>query len=219
MVVDNPYPSIRGPLLTGLRNLAGSPEYLSTIESQLWAIVRLAANRVSVAAYASVASLRDESDVVVAVGDELVRAVDGGTGPVADTTIHWPGFHQQAPRLGLTASVSVPLHTGCGQPVAVLNVYGRNPSAMMPLIGAICTVRGLVLEGAPSLTDSGGQELVAGYAEALAVRDRIHRAVAAIMKEDRGTADDAYLTLCIHAAHSGTDLAAAAAAFLPPPKT
>jgi hypothetical protein len=216
MLIDNPYPSARGPLFTGLATLAGSPEYLSTIESQLGAIVRLAVNRVSAAEYASIASLRGRAEVTVAVPDALVRAVDGGTGPPAEVTIQWPGFHEQAPRMGLNASVSVPLHTGCGQPAAMLNMYGRDPMAMTPLIGAICTVRGLVLEGAPELTDEGGQELVAGYAEALAVRERIHRAIALIMAEDRGTADDAYVTLCIHAAHAGTDLAAAAAFFLPP---
>jgi len=216
MSIDNPYPSVRGPLLTGLTTLAGSPEYLSTIESQLTTIVRLAVNRVSVAEYASIVSLRGQKEVTVAVPDALIRAVDGITGRPAEATIQWPGFHEQAPRMGLHASVSVPLHTGCGQPVAALNVYGRDPSAMTPLIGAICTVRGLVLEGAPELTDEGGQELVAGYAEALAVRDRIHRAIALIMAEDRGTADDAYVTLCIHAAHAGIDLAAAASFFLPP---
>jgi len=216
MVIDNPYPSVRGPLLAGLIALAGSPEYLSTIESQLAAIVRLTVNRVSAAAYASVVSLRGRPEVTVAVPDAMIRAVDGGTGPPAESTIRWPGFHEQAPLMGLTASVSVPLHTGCGQPVAVLNLYGHDPATMTPLIGAICTVRGLVLEGAPELTDEGAQELVAGYAEALAVRDRIHRAIALIMTEDRGTADDAYVTLCIHAAHAGTDLAAAAAFFLPP---
>ena len=36
------------------------------------------------------------------------------------------------------------------------------------------------------------------------------------MREDHGSADDAYVTLCIRAAHYGTDLSAAASSFLPP---
>jgi hypothetical protein len=233
MAIENPYPSVRGPLLTGLIALAASPEYLSTIESQLTDIVRLAANRVGAADFASVAGLEDGLPSTVAVSDELIWAIDD-IGTVADAfpmgepvgalagppdplgTIRWPGFHEEAPRLGLHASVSVPLHTGCGQPVAVLVVYGRDPATMAPLIGGICLVRGLRIEGVAPLTDQGGQELVAGYAEALGVRDRIRRAIATIVQTTSCTADDAYVTLCIRAAKAGTDLSEAAASFLPP---
>jgi hypothetical protein len=237
MAVENPYPSVRGPLLTGLIDLAASPEYLSTIESQLTNLVRLAAGRVAAADFASVAGLEDLLPVTVAVNDELIWAVDdtdpgdetfpdgtpGGTPawtpdgtPDPGGTIRWPGFHDEAPRLGLHASVSVPLHTGCGQPVAVLVVYGRDAATMAPLIGGICQVRGLRIEGVAPLTDLGGQELVAGYAEALGVRDRIRQAIATIVDTTSCSADDAYVTLCIRAAKAGTDLSAAATSFLPP---
>jgi hypothetical protein len=219
VAIENPFPSVRGPLLTSLIALAGSPEYLSTIESQLTAIARQTVDRVRAADFASVTVIGEALPVSVAVGDALIRAVDtierSETAEPFEGTIRWPGFHEQASGIGLRASVAVPLHTGCGRPVAVLHAYGRDPAAMAPLIGGICTVRGLVLEGAPELTDDGGRELIAGYAEALSIRERIHQALTVIMEEDRGTADDAYVTLCIHAAHAGTDLAAAAAAFLP----
>ena len=219
MAIDNPYPSVEGPLLTGLITLAASPEYLSTIDAQLTTIVRQTVDRVAAAEFASVTGAGAQPAVTVAVRQELIRAVDeidAATNPIpGEGVIDWPGFHEQALRLGLHSSVSVPLHTGSGQPVAVLTLYGRDPVAMAPVIGGICTVRGLVLDNAPELTDEGGRELVAGYAKTLAIRERIHRALAIIMEEDSGTADDAYVTLCIHAAHHGTDLAAAAATFLP----
>jgi hypothetical protein len=222
MPIDNPYPSVRGPLLTSLTTLAASPEYLSTIEYQLASIARLATERVAAADFASITGMHDPTHVTVTVSGELIRAIDeilhdGRPRPVFEDiggTVSWPGFHLQASRLGLTASLTVPLLTGCGRPVAALHVYGRDSTAMAPLIAGVCTARGLVLDGAPELTDQGGQELVAGYAEALAVRARIHRALAVIMREDKGSADDAYVTLCIHAAHSGIDLAAAASSFL-----
>ena len=237
---DNPYPSAQGPLATGLITLAGTPEYVSTVEVQLREIAGLAAARVDAATYASITRLRGPSYITVALSDEIARAVDDaqyaddagpclealrtgrpvGVPDIAATTMRWPGFHEEAPRLGLHASVSIPLHTGRGGPVAVLNLYGRDQAAMMPLIAEISALQGYPLEesagpGSSALTDEGGRELVAGYAEALAVRARITLALTVIMDENRCTSDDAYVSLCIRAAQAGTDLAAAAAAVIP----
>lgn len=238
MAFENPYPSARGPLLSAVAGLAGTPEYKSTIDDQLATIARLAAARVGVAAFASITGTRGQAPVTVAVSDELVRAVDDAqhadnAGPCVealrsgmpvgvpdiDATMRWPSFHEEAPRLGLHASVSVPLHTGRGDPVAALNVYGRDRAAMAPLIAAVCAVQGQRLQGAFPLTDEGGRELVAGYAEALAVRDRIRRAMDVIMRENRCDPDDAYVILCIRAAQDATDLGAAATTFLSPRRT
>jgi hypothetical protein len=238
---DNPYPSAQGPLATALVTLAGTPEYVSTVDPQLREIAELAAARVDAATYASITRLRGPLYITVAVSDEIARAIDDAqyaddTGPclealrtgrpvgvpdIAATTMRWPGFHEEAPRLGLHASVSVPLHTARGGPVAVLNLYGRDQAAMAPLIAEICSLQGYPLEeaagpGRPALTDEGGRELVAGYAEALAVRARITLALTVIMTESRCTSDDAYVSLCIRAAQAGTGLDEAAVAVIPP---
>jgi hypothetical protein len=223
----------RGPLASGLAGLAATPEYKSTIDSQLTAIALLAAQRVAAVNFASITAMRGRSAVSVAVSDDLIRAVDDiqhseNAGPCVEAIhsgvpvgvpdigamIRWPGFHEEAPRLGLHASVSVPLHTGRGEPVAALNLYGRDRAGMAPLIAAVCAVQGQSVEGTIALTDEGGRELVAGYAEALVVRDRIWRAMEVIRRENRCTADDAYVILCIRAAQADTDLAVAAATFL-----
>jgi hypothetical protein len=230
---ENPYPSATGPLVIAVAGLAATPEYKSTIDSQLATIARLTAARVGAAAFASITGTRAEVPVTVAVSDELIRAVDdaqhgenagpcvealrSGTPlgvPDIDATMRWPGFHEEAPRLGLHASVSVPLHTSRGGPIAVLNVFGRDRAAMAPLIAAVYAVRGRPFEGAMPLVDAGGRELVAGYAQAFVVRDRIRRAMDVIMRENRCAPDDAYVILCIRAAQDATDLAAAATAFL-----
>jgi hypothetical protein len=235
MAFENPYPSARGPLTTALVSLAGTPEYKSTIDSQLATIAQLAAARVGSAEYASITGTRNQAPVTVAVSDEFIRSIDDvqhadNDGPCVealrsatpigvpdiDATMRWPRFHEEAPRLGLHASVSVPLHTGRGEPIAVLNVFGRDRAAMAPLIAAVLAVRGEPLEGATPLTDAGGMELVAGYAESLLVRDRIGRATDLIMRENSCGPDDAYVILCIRAAQNATDLAAAATTFLFP---
>jgi hypothetical protein len=231
MSFENP---ARGPLAAGMAGLAATPEYKSTIDSQLTTIARLAAARISAVKFASITALRGRSPITVAVSDELIRAVDDvqhaeNAGPCVEALhsgkpvgvpdigamIRWPGFHEEAPRLGLHSSVSVPLHTGSGAPVAVLNLYGRDRAAMAPLIAAVCAIQGQPVEEATPLTDEGGQELVAGYAEALAVRGRIRRAIEIIRRANECTPDDAYVILCIQAAQADTDLAAAAEAFLP----
>ena len=50
-----------------------------------------------------------------------------------DTTMAWPGFRQAAARMGLHASLSVPLFAGSGATIAVLNLYGHDPVTLVPL--------------------------------------------------------------------------------------
>ena len=57
--------------------------------------------------------------------------------PVA--AIRWSGFVVAAARLGSVHTVSMPLFTGSGAAVAVLNLYGRGTLALAPLAAGICT--------------------------------------------------------------------------------
>lgn len=226
-------PPTRGPLAACLVALAGTPEHATTLRSQLVTIARLAAERVAAVRYASITALRGRAYTTVAVNDDLVRAVDEAqyaddAGPCLEAlrtgtpvgvpditaTVQWPGFHAEAPRLGLHASVSVPLYAGRGTPIAVLNLYGHDRAAMAPLIAGICALHDGPDEHAEPELDDGGRDLVDGHAEALAVRATILLAVAAIVHEYRCSTDDAYVSLCLRAAEAGSDLAGAAAALL-----
>lgn len=234
----NPHPQGPGPLANALITLAGTPDHAHDVGSQLMAIARLAANRIGATTYASVTALTGSVHVTVAVSDELVRAVDeaqytDGAGPCIEAlhtgtpvgvpdiaaTVQWPHFHEEAPRLGLHASVSVPLCAGRGEPIAALNLYGHDSAAMAPLIDGICVVHEHS-NGATAgsddlhLLDEGGRELVTGYAEALSIRATIRLALSVIMNELHCGADDAYLALCIRAGQAGTDLARAAGRLL-----
>jgi len=217
-----------------MTTLAGTPEHSSRVGMQLVTIARLTAERVTAARYASITALRDKAYITVAVSDDLIRAVDeaqyadsagpclealGRSTPVGvpdvDTTVQWPGFHEAAPRMGLQASVSVPLFAGRGEAIAVLNVYSHDRVAMAPLIAGIGLVHGRpgresVDERQLSRLEQGGRELVAGYAEALRIRAAVRLAIELIRTGNRCSADDAYLSLCVQAMGAGTDLAEAA---------
>jgi hypothetical protein len=232
------YPPVRGALATAMITVAGTPDHSSSLAAQLVSIARLTAERVSAARYASVTALRGRAYTTVAVSDDLIRAVDEAqyadnagpclealatSSPVGvpdiDTTVQWPGFHEAAPRMGLHASVSVPLYAGRGDAIAVLNVYGHDRVAMTPLIAGICSMHGNTGEEADDETllsalDPGGRELVTGYAGALSVRATIRLAIELIRADNRCGADDAYLSLCISAGEAGTDLAEAATRLL-----
>jgi hypothetical protein len=225
------------PLANAIIALAGTPDHSSTVATRLITIARLTAERVNAVSYASVTALLGREYTTVAVSDELIRAVDeaqyaddagpcldalGRGSPVGvpdiDATLQWPGFHEAAPRMGLRASVSVPLFAGRGDAIAVLNAYGHDRIAMAPLIAGICSVHeptdDVDDELALSMLDSGGQELVAGYLGALNVRATVRLAIELIRADNRCSADDAYMSLCISAGNAGTDLAEAATALL-----
>jgi hypothetical protein len=214
--------------------LAGTPDHSSSLGAQLVNIAKLTAERVSAARYASITALRGRAYTTVAVSDDLIQAVDEAqyadnagpclhalrtSAPVGvpdiDTTLQWPGFHEAAPRMGLHASVSVPLYAGRGDVIAALNVYGHDRLAMAPLIAGISSVHGRPGDDAGdeillSDLDEGGRDLVTGYAEALSVRATIQLAIELIRTDNRCGTDDAYLSLCIRAGDAGTDLAEAA---------
>jgi hypothetical protein len=234
----DPSPPVHGALATAMMTLAGTPDHSSSVSGQLVTIARLTAERVSAARYASITALRGREYTTVAVNDDLIRAVEDaqyadnagpcldalGSGvpvgvPDIDTTLRWPGFHEAAPRMGLHASVSVPLFAGRGEAIAVLNVYSHDRVAMAPLIAGICAVHGhpgpeATDERQLSGLDAGGRELVTGYAEALSIRATVRLAIELIRSDNRCSTDDAYVSLCIRAGDAGTDLAEAATKLL-----
>ncbi|GAA4604568.1 GAF domain-containing protein [Actinoplanes octamycinicus] len=214
--------------------LAGTPDEASDLDERLARIARLAVDRVAAADFASVTTLRDGSYTTVACSGELVRAVDqiqyddkdgpclealrenrAVTVPDIATSVRWPGFARVALRLGLRASVSLPLFTAGGAAVASLNLHGRDDRAMAPLIAGVWDVydpdRDLPAGvRRPEPADDGARELLAGFAAAVAVRSRIQQALALLRERHAETMQDAYHRLVGMAAESGRSVRVAA---------
>ncbi|MEU4625458.1 response regulator [Actinoplanes sp. NPDC023801] len=235
-------PSGLGPLAHNLAALAETPEDAVTLDTQLATIAQLAVDRVAAVDYASITALRDDTPTTVAANSDLARAVDhaqytAGGGPcvqaLADaapvavdaiaTTMTWPGFRDTAVKLGLQASVSIPLITGSGATLAVLNLHGRDAAAMAPLIIGVWAVydpdRPMpagTSDPMPAL-EAGAEELLTGFARALEVRATIQCAIALIINRANATAANAYLRLRAHAAATGTSLSTAASTLIAHP--
>jgi hypothetical protein len=227
---------VLGPLAQSLIALAGIPDDASTVDEQLVLIARLAADRIAAVDYASVTAVREDAYTTVAASSELAVAVDeaqyaeqagpcleplhtGTPAPVPDitATMAWPGFRDQAFKIGLRASVSVPLFAGSGEPVAVLNLYAHDAAAMAPLTEAVWKVyqpHPATRGGELADLDPGAAELMAGLAEAFAVRATIQQAVGVIMARQGVGAFDAYLGLRARAAETGSSLTTTAAALI-----
>jgi hypothetical protein len=225
-----------GPLARSLIALAGMPDDASTVDDQLVLIARLAADRLAAADYASVTAIRQDGYTTVAASSELAVAVDqaqyaeqagpcleplhtGTPVPLPDiaATMAWPGFRDQAVKLGLRASVSVPLYAGSGEPVAVLNLYGHDAAAMAPLTEAIWRVykpNPAAGGGEAQDLEPGASDLMAGLAEAVAVRATIQQAIGVIMACQAVGALEAYLHLRARAAETGRSLTTTAAAII-----
>jgi hypothetical protein len=62
--------------------------------------------------------------------------------------------------------------------------------------------------------DPGGEELLTGFAESLAVRSTIQLAIEVLRRRARITAEDAYIRLRLRAAEAGVSLLAAAEAVI-----
>jgi hypothetical protein len=222
----------RGPLAKALVALAGTPDDAPGLDRQLDEIAQLAADSVAAADYASITALRDDDYLTVAASSRLAEAVDQAqyaeqagpclqslaedapvTVPEIPATMAWPGFHEAAARMGLHASVSIPLFTGSGTTIAVLNLYGRDAGAMAPLIAGVWAVfdpdKPLPTDDRQPL-DAGAEDLLTGFAEALSVRATIQLALSTIMTRTGAGARQAYLQLRLHAAEAGVSLPGAA---------
>jgi hypothetical protein len=224
----------RGPLARHLAALAGTPDDASGIDDRLFAIAQHTADELPPVSYASVTALRDNAYTTVAATNSLAVAVDeaqyaDGTGPCVDAlrdgeviavpdvaaAIRWPGFREVAFRMGLRASLSVPLFAGRGTPMAILNIYGRHPDTMAPLISQVWSVFDLKPDADQGLDDlDTDNDLVAGLVDAFAVRAVIQRAIGVLMARRHCAPADAYLDLRIQAAETGASLPDAAAGLL-----
>jgi ANTAR domain-containing protein/GAF domain-containing protein len=230
----NPDPPVSASLAGTLVALASTADDASIVDVQLEQIVRLAADTLAAVDYASITASRGQGYTTVAASSDLAQAVDQAqyaddAGPCLHSlesaapvgvpdiaaTMSWPGFHRAAHKLGLHASLSIPLFAGRGAPIAVLNLYGRDTAGMAPLIAG---VRNLYTGQPPppdhrrNSMDSGAQQLLAGLGQAFTVRDTIQRAFGVLMARDHCSAAEAYWHLRLRAAETGTSLADTATA-------
>jgi hypothetical protein len=231
-----PYPQASSPLTACLTALAGTPDDASWITCQLVTIAQLTADLITPVDYASVTAYRDDTVATVATSSEVALAVDQAqyadqAGPCLDAldiaspiavpdvaaTMSWPGFRDSAYRLGISASLSIPLFAGRGTAIAALNLYSRDPTSLAPLTAAVFAAydqHGLGTTAPGNGLDHGGEALVAGLAGAFAVRAGIRRAIGAIMAATHRTADAAYFILRLRAAEIGATLTDTATAVL-----
>ena len=218
--------------------LAMTPDDAVDLDAQLNKLVQMVVDRIAAVEYASVTAARHGAYTTVATTSELATTVDQAqyedqAGPCLrsleektpvgvrdiDMTIRWPGFRQAALSLGLHASVSIPLFGGSGETIAVLNLYGRNAAAMAPLIAGVPAIFDPDLPLPADRDDlqpldAGGEELLTGFAEALAARSTIQLALGIIMSHTGTPAKDAYIELRLRAADAGVTLLTAAEAVI-----
>jgi hypothetical protein len=224
----------QGPMAAALVALAMTPDDAVDLDAQLNKLVQMVVDQVAAVEYASVTAARDGAYATVATSSELATTVDQAQyedhdGPCLrsleentpvgvrdiDTTIKWPGFRQAALSMGLHASVSIPLFSGSGDTIAVLNLYGRDAAAMAPLIAGVPAIFDPDLPLPADRDDlqpldAGGEELLTGFAEALAARSTIQLALGIIMGQSGTSAKDAYIELRLRAADAGVALLTAA---------
>jgi hypothetical protein len=219
-----PHDRLRDRLIT----LAGTPDDSAAVATDLITIAQLAADLLSDVSYASISKGQPYSCTTVAAGRDLAVAVDqaqciddaGGcpqgladgrsvADPDIAATMAWPGFQQIATKLGLQASLSIPLFAGQGTPVAALNLYGRRPEPMRALSAAVSsTFEGVSrFPTGTSDLDSGGHELIAGLAGAFAVRAVIQQSLGVVMATAGVDSPEAYAMVRSRAAEAGISLA------------
>jgi hypothetical protein len=217
--------------------LAGTPDDESAVPALLKSITQSAADLLPPVSYASMTVHDDDSYATVAMSSDLALAVDkaqyaDNAGPCLDTlrtdeptaipqidaTVRWPGFRAEALRLGLRASLSIPLFAGRGTPIAALNLYGHDTDTMAPLIAAVLTTfDGSSDDGAESKPidlEPGPLQLVDGLIGAFGVRADIQRALGVLMSSEHTSADGAYAILRSRAAAADVSLTSAAGSVL-----
>jgi hypothetical protein len=217
-----------GGLAEELSTLAGTPDDASHIDGMLVTIARLIADVVEPVSYASVTAYRAGAATTVAASSQLAVDVDRAqysdrAGPCLDAlsdgrpvevpdvaaVMAWPGFRDTAWRLGLRASLSIPVFAASGGPVAALNLYAHDPDPMAALTRRVWALydTGRVPDNdrLPPVQD-GSQQLLTGIAAAFHVRDVIQQALGAIMARRHVTTETAYLILRETAAERGTAL-------------
>jgi anti-anti-sigma factor len=213
--------------------LAEASDDAAVVDVLLARVAARVAEAVAGVDFASITARRGAGYTTVAVSSELVRVVDDAqhaeaAGPcvqaertatpvaipdIAAMTMSWPGFREQAVRLGLQASVSVPLFAGGGNPVAVLNLYGRKSEALVSLAAGVrhvFAVERMPAQGFAADGDAGTRELLNGLGSALHVRVTIQRAVGMLMADTGCEAAQAHRMLRGWAAEGAVSLSATA---------
>jgi hypothetical protein len=213
--------------------LAGTPDDESSVPVLLRSVTQFAADLLPPVSYASTTVHEKDSYVTVAMSSEIARAVDEAqyaddAGPCLDAlrtskptslpridaTVKWPGFRATAHRLGLCASLSIPLYAGRGTPVAALNLYGHDARAMAPLsVAVLATFESFSDDDAgPRLGDlePGPLQLMDGLIGAFRTRATIQLALGVIMASEDTNADGAYAILRSRAAANARSLTATA---------
>jgi hypothetical protein len=217
--------------------LAGTPDDDSSVPALLRSIVQLAADLQPPVSYASTTVHGKDSYATVAMSSAVALAVDEAqyaddsgpcldalrTGeptavPRIDATMRWPSFRDAAGRLGLRASLSIPLFAGRGTPIAALNLYGHDTRTMAPLsVAVLAAFERIGQDDADALLDGlepGPLHLVNGLIGAFEVRATIQRALGVIMAMEETSADFAYAILRSRAAATALSLTAAAESVL-----
>ena len=219
-----------GRLARALADLAATPDDSAGVDTHLVLIARLGADLVEPVDYASVTTLHGDTPTTVAASNRIALDVDAaqyadGAGPCLDaledgkplsvpdlgTVMAWPGFRDTAWRLGIRASLSIPLFAGSGNPIAALNLYARRPDALTDLTRAVWAIydgAGATFDGSAGQNGSG--DLLTGLTAAFHTRDLIQRAIGIIMSQEHVTAEGAYLRLRMRAAETGAPLLDAA---------
>jgi len=226
---DQPGRELRDELI----ELAGTPDDYSSVPALLRSITQFAADLLPPVTYASVTALDKDSYTTVAMSSEAALAVDEAqyaenagpcldalrtsdptAVPQIDTTVQRPGFRAAAQRLGLRASLSIPLFAGRGTSIAALNLYGQDTGAMAPLSAAVLAIFDSSGEDSdePRLDGlgAGPLQLMTGLIGAFEVRAEIQQALGVIMVSERTNADFAYAILRSRAAETASTLTAAA---------
>jgi hypothetical protein len=225
-----------GHLAAALSTLAGTPDDATNLDELLITIAQLAADVVEPVSYASVTANRAGAPTTVAASSQLAYDVDlaqyaDQAGPCLDAltdgkpvdvphvaaVMAWPGFRDTAWRLGLRASLSVPLFAASGAPTAALNLYAHDPDPMTALTRRVWALYDTGTnhdqdhDRLPDVQD-GSQQILDGLAAAFNIRAVIQRALGVIMVRHHVTADTAYLILRAKADDTGATLTAVATA-------
>jgi hypothetical protein len=203
--------SARRPLADAMVALAETPDDVPGIEEHLRRIAQFAADRIAGVDYAAVQPRSGAGDSVVAVSGDLVDDIGSAAPAGAGTaTMAWPHFRETAAGMGLGVA-SVPLFVGSGAEIATLDLYSRDPGLVAALLTGICAAYNPDVRwpaGDLRALDAGGEELLAGFTEALSVRAAIQLALTMIGSAEH--TGEPYLELRLQAATEHVSLPDAA---------
>ena len=214
------------PLAEAIAALAETPADVPGLDVHLQRVAQLAVDRIAAVDYAAISQRPDGASCFVAASGELIDAVEDVSSAVAQpqtpiaagtgtaTTMTWPDFPEAAAAMGMRV-VSVPLFTGSGATIAMLDLYSRDAGTIRAITTGICAAYDPDLPlpaGSDDMAtlDAGGEELLAGFAEALSVRATIQLALAMIGKTAPDGTGEAYPQLRLHAVGQGVSLLNAA---------